>query len=181
MKIKKHLFLVLSIVIIIGAFVSGYFIYDKLTTEEVSDKITLNYIIDKKGDIGYTQDIGWVKVKGYHKGGEADIIYSVTNKIPDTEIKVAFDKIFMVNPDDKEAIKGKGYQTVPGYYSDWIDTSSTGTLKFGESAEYMIVLKIPSDAIEEIPEKWVFQTIADVNVGGFTQVAPATWWTIDMR
>jgi hypothetical protein len=181
MKRKRYLFLGISFFIIVGAILGGYFIYDKLTTNDISDRITLNYIMDGKGNIGYTQDIGWVKVKGYHKGGEADIIYSVTNKIPDTDIKVAFAKLFMVNPDDKQALKGKGYQTVPDYYSDWVDTSATGTLKFGETAEYMIVLKIPAAAIEEVPDKWVFQTIADVDVGGFTQVAPATWWTIDMR
>jgi len=96
-------------------------------------------------------------------------------------LAINFAKLFHVDPDKKPELEGKGYQVVPAYYSDWIDVSANGSLDYGETAEYMLVLKIPADAMEEIPDKWVIQTIADVYVGGFTQVAPAVWWTIDMR
>lgn len=129
-------------------------------------------------DGGISQKVTDVLIDNYYPGARVDVKYLITNNTT-RDITPSIQSVFNVKPGDYS--KGKDYVIVPSYYTDWVDIPSCGTLKSGQTKSYTLVLKIPNETTEKIPQKWAFQTVTAGNNGGQQQTATALWWRVNMR
>ena len=171
MSNKRWLVVGIAILVVLTCSISVY----KLWPKEVVAEITLTFT-----ENGFKQNVTQVTLSNYHKGARAEVTYRIVNNTG-RDIQPSIEPVYTVLPEKYSKIEGKGYVAVPSYYSDWIDKPVAGIIESGNEARYTIVLKIPNDTPEVIPPRWVFQTIVASGTGGFTQVAPGTWWVINMR
>lgn len=142
---------------------------------ETADEVTITFT-----EQGVKQRVTEVRIDGYAKDIEASITYHLINNTG-YDIEPSIIRVFNVEPERYSVIEGQGYVAVPEYYQDFVDMPNFGTLLDGYDARYKLKLKVPGSYTDEVPEKWVFQTVARSGTGGMYQVASALWWIVNMR
>ena len=128
-------------------------------------------------DSGISVNIPDVYIENYYKGARAEVEYIISND-SSVSVEPLIYLRYNVNPDNYS--RGKGYAAMPRYYTDWIDIPKCGAIESGGSKSYLLILNIPEDCIEEIPDKWAFKVGVSTN-DGFVNNAFATWYRVEMR
>ena len=103
--------------------------------------------------------------------------YLINNE-SSADIEPAIYVRFNVNPENYS--RGENFVPVPTYYLDWLDIPKCGVIEPGMAKSYLLILEIPEDCTEEIPDKWAFKVGVTPQMG-FLSNAVATWWRIDMK
>ena len=118
-----------------------------------------------------------VEISNYYKGARTEVKYLIKNEsaIP---VEPLIYVRYNVNPEDYS--KGDGFKSVPRYYIDWLDIPKCGPIESGGAKSYVVVLNIPEDSMEDIPDKWAFKVGVDPQAG-FISNTVAVWWRVDMR
>lgn len=140
----------------------------------VGDK-AIKVTISEEG--GISANIPDVHISNYYKGARAEIEYLITNDTSQ-DIEPLIYLRYNVNPENYS--RGVGYSPMPRYYTDWIDIPKCGVIEPYSAKSYLVVLQIPENCTEEIPDKWAFK-IGVSTSGGFVNNAFATWYRVDMR
>lgn len=118
-----------------------------------------------------------VLINNYYKGARAEIEYMINNN-SSVDIEPVIYVRFKVDPSNYS--KGNDFVAVPTYFNDWLDIPKCGVIESGMAKSYLIILEIPKDATEIIPEKWAFKVGVDPKMGAVNN-AVATWYRVDMR
>lgn len=129
-------------------------------------------------DSGYNVVSPHVFIQNYQTGKRADITFLINNK-SSRAIEATLVKIFNVQPENNPTLAGKGYQSIPQEYTDWIVIPHLTSIQVNKSARYTMTLQIPKGI--ELPKRWTFVVSAASNTGGFFQVGFGVWIVVNMR
>lgn len=129
-------------------------------------------------DKGFKLECDKLQVQNYRLGATVIAHYFVLNDTEGT-IKPSIILDTKMSPDEFSQIEGKGYVLPPEGFESYMKVKNVEAIPPGELRIYDISFKIPKNT--EVPDKFAFRTIISGNSGGFTQVAPWVWWTVDMR
>lgn len=121
-----------------------------------------------------------VYVENYRPGKNTTVTFLVTNNCG-RAIKPTIQKVFGANPEDDTKLAGRGYKSVPSYFSDWIQIPAIMDIADGRSARYSLTLAIPENAGVDIPKLWTFDILLYSGTGGFQQVASVVTIAVGMR
>lgn len=128
---------------------------------------------------GFKLECDKLQVKNYRLGQTVEAYFFAVNKTENILTPTILLDTSM-NPEEFSQIEGLGYTFPPDNFENYISVEKVESIPRDEMRIYTIKLNIP-DGETKVPDKFAFRTIIYGNTGGFTQVSPWVWWTVDMR
>lgn len=174
----KYKVLLLLVAVVVVALVVGVSFLAFGSGPEVLTGDTVTVTIHHDGHLSLDGDDGHFP---YYKGATVEMKYLIVNESDEQASPEFYLRLADIAERLEEYSRSKGkYVAVPNYYRDWFTLPTVGVIEPGMSKGYIVVLHIPEDTQEVIPEHWAFKVGVDPEIQA-VEIPVATWWRVDMR
>jgi hypothetical protein len=163
----KLLFLLILPLVLISGCVGG--------GNNIPGSVTVPVIISDGGICVCAADI---EVNNLRENATVEVIYAIKN---DTQNNITPSVYFNFNIEPADYKKAEDYQLCPEIVKSWLSKVNPGEIVPAGTEYCSVMLRMPREIKDDLPDKYTFRVGIAGNKGGFFQTGVETWWLVSMR